>query len=95
MNRKYLVGAPFTVMMYHSTLPAMYNNPARPAPHRVDCHRGRLGAYDMKFELATGHKNPGDYGSRHPDKLPDNLTREQREDLGIETEEEDMEVWIG
>ena len=49
----------------------------------------------MKVDFVPGHKNPCDYGSRHPDKLPDNLTKEQREDLGIETEEEDMEIWLG
>ena len=38
---------------------------------------------------------PCDYGSRHPDKLPENLIKEQREEIGIETEEEDMEVWLG
>ena len=95
MNRKYLLGAPFTVMTDHSSLPSMYNSPSRPAPHRVDRHRGRLGAFDMKVDFVPGHKNPCDYGSRHPDQLPENLTKEQREDMGIETEEEDMEIWLG
>ena len=48
----------------------------------------------MKVEFMSGHKMPCDYGSRHPDKLPDNLTKEQREEIGVETEEEDMEVWL-
>ena len=34
-------------------------------------------------------------GSRHPDKLPNNLTKEQREEQGIEMEEEDKEVCLG
>ena len=95
MNKKYLIGAPFTAMTDHSALPAMYNNTLRPAPHRVDRHRGRLGAYDMKVEYVPGDKHPCDYGSRHPTTLPENLTKEQREDMGIETEEEDMEIWVG
>ena len=95
MNRKYLLGAPFTAMTDHSALPAMYNNPGRPAPHRVDRHRGRLGAFDMKVEFVPGDKHPCDYGSRHPQPLPDNLTKQDREDMGIETEEEDMEIWVG
>ena len=94
MNRKYLLGTPFTVMTDHSALPAMYNNPARPAPHPVDRHRGQLGAFNMRVLFEPGHKSPWDYGSRHPDKLPDNLTKEQTEEIGVETEEEDMEVWL-
>ena len=82
-------------MTDHSVLQVMYNNPSRPAPHRVDRHRGRLEAYNMKVEFVPGDKHPGDYGSRHPAKLPKNLTKEQREDIGIETEEEDMEIWMG
>ena len=95
MNRKYLLGAPFMVMTDHSALPAMYNNLSRTAPHRVDRHRGRLSAFNMKVELVSGHKNPCDYGSRQPDRLPENLAKEQREEIEIETEEEDMEVWFG
>ena len=72
----------------------MYNT-LRPAPHRVDRHRGRLGAYDMKVDYVPGDKHPCDYGSRHPTKLPENLTKEQREEMGIESEEEDTEIWVG
>ena len=53
---------------------------------------------DIRASLVTyipGETMPCDYGSRHPEKLPDNLTKEEREDLGIETEEEDTELWIG
>ena len=90
MNKKYLLGTKFTVMTDHSGLPALYNNSGRPAPHRVDRHRGRLGAFDMDVQFVPGDKNPCDYGSRHPDLLPDDLTKEQREEIGNETEEEDM-----
>ena len=95
MNRRYLFGTPFTVMTDHASLPAIYNNTGRPAPHRVDRHRGRLGAFDMAVCFVPGHDNPCDYGSRHPDQLLDNLTREEREEIGVETEEEDAEIWVG
>ena len=95
MNRKYVLGTPFTVMSDHSALPALYNNTGRPAPHRVDRHRGRLGAFQLKVQFVPGEKNPCDYGSRHQDQLPDNLTKEQREEIVIEMEEEDAGVWLG
>ena len=94
MNRRYLFGRPFTVKTDHSALPALYNNSGRPAPHRVDRHRGRLGAFDMTVEYVPGNRMPCDYGSRHPDQLPPNLTKQQREEMGIETEEEDKEIWV-
>ena len=34
------------------------------------------------------------YDSKHLDLLPENLTREQREEIGIETEEEDKEICV-
>ena len=49
----------------------------------------------MRTEFVPGLKMPCDYGSRHPDKLPEDLTKEQREEIGVETEEEDKEVWLG
>ena len=60
----------------------------------MDRHRGRLGAFDMKVEYVPGNQMPCDYGSRHREQLPDNLTKRQREELGIETEEEDKEIGV-
>ena len=41
-----------------------------------------------------GNKHPCDYGSRHPDPIPEGLTKEELEDWGIETEETDREIWV-
>ena len=95
MNRKYLFETPFTVMTDHLALPRFYNNTGRPVPHRVDRHRGRLGAFQMKLQFVPGDKMPCDYRSRHPDLLPDNLTKEEREEIGIETKEENTKIWMG
>ena len=48
----------------------------------------------MTVQFIPGDQIPCDYGSRHPDPLPDKLTAEEREELGIETEEEDAEIWV-
>ena len=93
-NRTYLSGTKFTVMTDHSSLPTLYKDNNKLAPHRVERHRGRLGAYNFNVEFVPGDKNPCDYGSRHPDPIPENLSKSEREDLGIETEEEDAELWI-
>ena len=37
---------------------------------------------------------PCDYGSRHPDALPDNLSKQDMEEMGIESEEADKEIWV-
>ena len=78
MNRHYLYGKQFMVMTDHSALPSLYNS-GRPAQHRVERHRGRLGAFQFNVQYVLGEKNPCDYGSRQPDAIPPNLTREQRE----------------
>ena len=93
MNRQYLYGTLFTVRTDHSALPGLYST-RRPAPHMVERHRGRLGAFQFDGQHVPRDKNPCDYGSRHPDALPENLTRQEREDLGIETEEEDTDSLI-
>ena len=67
------------VMSDHSAMPTFYNNTGRPAPHGVDRHRGRLGAFNMSVQYVPGDKMPCNYGSRHPDLLPENLMKEQRE----------------
>ena len=67
MNRRYLAGTEFTVMTDHSSLPAFYNNTSKIAPHRVDRHLGRLGAFNLTIQYVRGELMPCDYGSRHPD----------------------------
>ena len=37
---------------------------------------------------------PCDYASRHPDALPANMSKDEMEALGIETEEADKEIWV-
>lgn len=54
MNRRYLFGKPFTVKTDHSALLVLYNNTGRPAPHRVDRHRGRLGAFRHDGGICAG-----------------------------------------
>ena len=91
MNWQYLYGMSFTVMTDHSSLPSLYNT-TRPAPHRVERHRGRLGSFQFKVHFVLGNKHPCDYGSCHSDPLPDNL--EQMEEWGIEDKEADKEIWV-
>ena len=78
MNRRYLSGTKFTVMTDHSSLPGFYNNTSRIAPHRVDRHRGRLGAFNLTVQYVPGENMPCDSGSRHPDPIPENLTASER-----------------
>ena len=93
LNQQYLYGTPFTVMTDHSALPSLYNT-NRQAPTRVERHKGRLGSFQFQVQHVPGNKHPCDYGSRHPDPIPENLTKEQMEDLGIKTEETDQEIWV-
>ena len=86
MQRQYLYGTEFTVMTDHASLPSLYNT-TRPAPHRVERHRGRLGSFQFKVQHLPGKQMPCDYASRHPDPLPDKMTKEEMDEMGIETEE--------
>ena len=45
----------------------------------------------MKYE--PGKTTPCDYGSRHP-AAQETLTKEQREQWGVEQEEEDCEIFV-
>ena len=38
----------------------------------------------IQVDHVPGDKNPCDYDSKYPDLLPENLTREQREEIGIQ-----------
>ena len=37
---------------------------------------------------------PCNYASRHPDALPADMTEREKEELGVETEETDKEIWV-
>ena len=93
MNQQYLYGTAFTVMTDHSALPSLYNT-NRPAPTRVERHKSQLGSFQFQVQYVPGTKHPCDYGSRHPDPLPPNMSKEQMDDMGIETEEADQEIWV-
>ena len=90
-NRMYLYGTSFEVVVDHKPLVPLYNTPSRPSPIRVDRHKSKLLAFDFKVVYEPGHRNPCDYGSRHPDKIPgyEKMTTAQKEDLGIEDKDED------
>ena len=94
MNRMCLMGTQFIIMTDHFALLALYNNMGRTAPHRVERHRGKLRSFDMLVKYIPADKNPCHYGSRHPNLILENLTREQREEIGLETKEEVQEIRV-
>ena len=72
----------------------LYNHPNKLATHHVDRHRNWLGAYNFDVQFVKGTKVPYDYASHHPKKEEFKYTREEKEELAIEQEEEDAEIWI-
>ena len=94
MNRRYLYGITFMVMTDHSALLSLYNKPNRSALARVERHRSRLRNFDFKVDYCPGEEMPCDCGSRHPMPAKKGYTKTEKEQLGIEQEEEDAEIWI-
>ena len=93
MNKQYLYGTKFEVVVDHKPLLPLYNSPNRPAPVRVDRHKAKLLAFRFSVVYEPGYTTPSDYGSRHPE--PDRKhSKQEREDLGIEDEEEDKEFSV-
>ena len=93
MNNQYLYGTSFMVMTDHASLPSLYNT-TRPAPHRVERHRGRLRAFQFMVQHVPGNQMPCDYASRHTNPLPKNMSKQEMDEMGIETEETDKEIWV-
>ena len=92
-NKMYLYGTKFEVVVDHRPLVSFYNSKNRSAPVRVDRHRSKLLGFRFKVKYEPGSSNPCDYGSRH--SVPDRKhTRQEREELGIEDEEEDSEFAV-
>ena len=90
----YLYGIEFEVVNDHMPLIPLYNNPTRPAPVRVERHRSKLRSFRFKLIHQPGKTNPADYGSRHPPP-PKTYTLQEKQDLGVEDEEEDAEIQVG
>ena len=92
-NKQYLYGTMFEVAVDHKPLVPLYNSPGRPSPVRVDRHRSKLRGFNFKVRYEPGRATPSDYGSRQP--APDrHHTKQEREELGIEDEDEDLEFSI-
>ena len=92
-NKLYLYGTKFTVVVDHLPLVPMYKSHSKALPARVAKHKSKLKAFDFDVVYEVGITTPSDYGSRHPPNTEQH-TAEEREELGVETEEEDAEVVI-
>ena len=92
-NKMYLYGTKFTVVVDHLPLVPMYKSHSKALPARVAKHKSKLRAFDFDVVYEAGITTPSDYGSRHPPTTKQ-YTAEEREELGVETEEEDAEVVI-
>ena len=92
-NKMYLYGTKFTVVVDHEPLVQMYNGHSKSLPFRVAKHKSKLRGFDFRLRYEPGVTTPADYGSRHP---PPERTysKIEREDLGIEEEEEDAEIIV-
>ena len=91
----YLYGSPFTIVVDHTPLVPLYNDPARPLPARVDRNCSKLLGFDFKVFYEPGSSNPCDYASCHPKPIPGikKLTEIQKDNLGVEDKEEDSDLW--
>ena len=92
-NSRYLYGTKFQTVTDHEPLVVLYNNPGRLAPVRVERHRSKLRQFDFTLTFEPGSTSPCDYGSRHPPPSRQ-YTPQEKEELGIEEEEEDGEIWV-
>ena len=78
--------------MDHEPLVSLYNS-KKELPARVAKHVSKLKGFQFKVVYQSGSKNPSDYGSRHP-MGKTNFSALEREQLGIEDEQEDMEIIV-
>ena len=65
-NRMYLYGQRFNVVTDHQPLVALYNNPRKQGPARVEHHRMKLQGYRFEVQYRRGENNPTDYNSKQP-----------------------------
>ena len=69
--KNYLYGTDFEVVTDHKPLVPLYNHPTRPAPTRVERHRGKLRQFSFEVKYEPGSTSPADYGSRNPGNCSD------------------------
>ena len=92
-NKMYLYGKPFQVVVDHEPLCNLYNNHSREVTVRVAKHKSKLLAFDFDVIYKLGATNPCDYASRRPPPQR-SYTVEEKEELGVEEEEEDREILL-
>ena len=92
-NKLYFYGTKCMVVVDHLPLVPMYKYHSKALPVRVAKHKSKLKALDFDVVYEAGITTPSDYGSRHPPNTEQH-TAEEREELRVETEEEDAEVVI-
>ena len=94
-NKMYLQGTHFEVMVDHQPMVSLYNKRRAPdsMPERVSRHISKLISYDFTVSYESGKKTPSDYGSRHPPSKA-KISKDDKEELGIESEEEDTEILV-
>ena len=92
-NKAYLYGTKFEVVTDHKPLVSLYNAPNRPAPVRVDRHKGKLRNFRFKVVYEPGNTSLADYGSRHPNHARE-YTETERQEYGEEDIAEDEECTV-
>ena len=92
-NKMYLYGTKFEVVVDHQPLVSMYNSVSKTLPMRVAKHKSKLRGFNFSLTYEPGTTTPADYGSRHPPPKR-NYTATERENLGVEDEEEDAEIIV-
>ena len=66
MNKTYVAGTKFEVIVDHEPLVSIYNRGTDNIPERVARHKAKLTSYNFSVKYKPGMTNPSDYGSRHP-----------------------------
>ena len=92
-NKMYLYGKPFEVVVDHQPLCTMYNTHSKEVTVRVAKHISKLLAFDFTVTYQPGATNPSDFPSRCPPPSV-NYSAKEREELGVEEEEEDAEILV-
>ena len=80
-------------MVDHKPLLGLYKPRTKELTARVARHKSKLGGFDFKLVYEPGCTTPSDYGSRHPPPAR-HYTKQEKEELGIEDAEEEMEFVV-